>query len=366
MSFHDTKFPTLSKALTNSHNTYKEQAAVVLSMRNQFLANEAALNGPMMELANSMGLPIANVAAELPGDAFRDIDEVTKRVARHDEGQAFMMDLMPLARTVDIGKTVHLYRTSNDVGIVKRSMSGQVADEMDKVSYDFRGHPVPIFTTAYGRNWREWLGQRSENFDAIMDDQEAHSKELMQDMARYVLNGDTNIVVQGYNAYGIFNHPMTNLMDLDASGFNIDLASYSTTADDIENFFMRDFGQVMDDNFIMMPMNLYVSPEIMRRFDRSYTGAGGFKNGSLGDFLTGRFRINKIVRTYELTGNQFFAFVPSSEYIRPLVGMAMSSIAMPRHMITDDYNFRLLSAMGLEIRADANNRSGVIYGAEMA
>lgn len=307
---------------------------------------------------------VGNEAAILPRDAWRDMDNITRRVMRSDEGQAYMSDLMPLAKAVNIGKLAHLYRVSTDAGTVERSLSGQVPQAMDKVSYDYRGHPVPLFTTGYGREWREWNTLQSENFDALADDQEAHTAALRQDIATYMLNGDSTIVHQGYQGYGIKNHPATKQINLGAAGANIDLTSPSTTSDEIDQFIYQVVGGVLDDNFIAVGVNMYVSPEIGRRLDLPYAGSAGFKGGSMRDYIESSRRVNKVVVTFELSGNEFFAFVPNGQYIRPLVGMAANTIAIPRTMPMSNYQFLITSAAGLEIRSDANGRSGVIYASE--
>ena len=300
-----------------------------------------------------------NATAILPRDAWLDLDNITKRVMRNDEGQAYMADLMPLAKPVNIGKLVHLYRVSDDPGTVKRSLSGQVPQDMDKTAYDFRGHPVPIFTTGYGREWREWNTLQSESFDALGDDQEAHTAKIRRDMAQYVLNGDATIVVQGYEAYGIKNHPQTNQINLGAGGANINLTS--ATSDAIETFINTTLGAAMDTNLVAGGVNMYVSPEIGRNLDKPYSGSAGFKIGSLRDALTANRRINKIVVTFELSGNEFFAFVPDPMTIRPLIGMAVGTTAIPRTMPMSNYQFLVAGAMGLEIRADYNGACGVFY-----
>lgn len=306
---------------------------------------------------------VHNAASVLPRDAWLDLDGITRRVMRADEGQAWMADLMPLAKPVNIGKLVHLNRVSSDAGRVVRSMSGQVPNTLDKVTYDYRGTPVPIFSTAYGREWREWNTLQSENFDALSDDQEAHTAKIRRDMALYALDGDSSIVFEGYTAYGIRTHPLSKSINLGSAGggANIDLSAANTTSDAIEAFFNGPFGALLDANFVNRPVNLYISPEIARNWDRPYSLAAGFKAGSLLEQITKNRRINKIEVSFELSGNAFFGFVPSSEYIRPLIGMAVNTTAMTRTMPVDNYQFLVMGAMGLEIRADFNNRSGVFY-----
>ncbi|WP_292041083.1 MULTISPECIES: major capsid protein [unclassified Brevundimonas] len=310
---------------------------------------------------------VQNAAAILPRDAWLDLDGITRRVMRADEGQAWMADLMPLAKPVHIGKLVHLTRVSGDAGTVVRSMSGQVPTPVDKVSYDYRGAPVPIFSTAYGREWREWNTLQSENFDALSDDQEAHVAKIRRDQALYVLDGDANITFQGYQAYGIRTSPLSKAINLGAAagGANIDLTSPTTTSDDIDTFFTQTLGAMLDANLITGKVNLYVSPEIARNLDRSYSGSAGFKGGTLLQYLLTNRRIGKIEVSFELSGNEFFGFVPSSEFIRPLVGMATNTTAMTRLNPTDNYQFLVMGALGIEIRGDYNGKSGVFYSTDI-
>lgn len=304
---------------------------------------------------------LRNSSAILPRDAWQELDDITRRVMRNDEGQVYMADLMALAKPVHIGKLVHLNRVSSDAGQVVRSMSGQVPVPMDKVVYDYRGSPVPIFSTAYGREWREWNTLQSVNFDALADDQEAHTAKIRRNMALYALDGDNEIVVGGYQAYGIRTHPLSKKVNLGDAVGGADIDLTSADADALDAFFSGYFGAIMDANLITVPVNLYISPEIGRNFDRQMSTAEGYKPGTIFEFLMKNRRIGKIAVTYELTGNQFFGFVPSADYIRPLVGMATNTTAKTRLNPTDNYQFLVMGAMGIDIRADYNGKSGVFY-----
>lgn len=347
--------------LTNSR-PHRAWWGEVSAQREAFRLGEEAI-APLM--ANAAG--ISNAAAVLPRDAWLEMDTITRRVMRDDEGQAYMTDLMALARPIHIGKIVAQHRVSGDAGIVRRSISGKVPEVLGKVDYDYRSTLVPIFNTGYGRAWREWNSLMSENFDAIADDQEAHTAAIREDMADYALNGDTSIKFEEATGYGIRNHPYAKAINLGAAvgGANIDLASSSTTADAIDAFFTGAFGAMLDANLVTAPVNLYISPEIARNWDRQYSGAAGFKGGRIWDFLLTNRRIAKIAVTYKLSGNAFFGFVPNSNYIRPLIGMAVSTTAAVRNNPVDDYNFLVMGAMGLEIRADANGKSGVFYSTDV-
>lgn len=302
---------------------------------------------------------IGNAAGILPRDAWLEMDDITRRVMRADEGAAWMNDLMGLAKPVNIGKIVHLNRVSSDAGSVVRSISGQNPVPLDKVTYDYRGTLVPMFLTGYGREWREWKSYESEGFDALADDQEAHAAKIKRDQALYVLNGDATMVFQGYQGYGIRTHPLSKSINVGAAGFNINFTT--ATPDAIDTFVNGPLGALLDASFITGGVNLYISPEIARAWDKTYSGSAGFKDGSIRDFLLKNRRINKIEVTFELTGNEFFWFQPNAQYIRPIVGMAVTTTAIPRDRPRANYQFELAGALGLEIRADMNGRTAVGY-----
>src|SRR6478736_225801 len=231
-------------------------------------------------MANSTGA--RNASSVLPRDAWLEMDDITRRVMRTDEGQVFMGDLMPLAKTVNIGKIVQLNRVSSDAGAVVRSVSGQRPTLMDKVVYDYRGTVVPIFSTGYGRAWREWNAFQSENFDALSDDQEAHVAKIRRDQALYVLNGDTSINVQGYTGYGIKTSPYSKNINVGPSGYNIDLTSNSTTPKAIVDFFTQSVGtSFLDANLLARGYNLYVSPQIWRNLQRNFSDGAGLVLGTI-------------------------------------------------------------------------------------
>ena len=349
-----------NKLITPSESGYVQNR----NMANQWDCVTAARNAFNINQQQHAKLyaksPQVNVgAAQIPTDAWRQYDETTQRVFRTDEGQGFMAELMGVSKSLDIGKTVNLYRFSNDtLDATTISMSGQEKPVIDHVNYDFEGDPVPIFMNGFGRGFREWSSHMAENFDSMSDDQEAKVAELKRSMALYILDGDSKTSVQGYAGQGIRNHRNTQAISLSA----IDLTLASTSADDIYNHFATGlFSGAFYDNLLARPMKIWVSVEIWRNLQREYSGASGQKEGTLLDRLMRIAHIDAINYTYELSGNEYFAYVLDQKYIRPLVGQAMATTAMIRNQFNDPYNFMNYSAMGLQIKKDNSGKSGVFY-----
>lgn len=304
-----------------------------------------------------------NATSLITRDYWREVDNVTTRVFRNEAGMDMMNDLMGLASNINIGKTVAISRIASDAGRVVRTISGQVPEDLDKTRYDYSGDVIPIFKTGYGRNWREVEGMRSEGFDALVDDQANVTFALRQDMAQYLLTGDTTLNVNGvYTGYGITNHPNTVQVDLSA----IDLQTASP--DEIVAFFNGTFATLLDSQNVFEPVDIWVSPSVRRSLSRPFSDAQGFKAGTVEDYVlsfgrTGNVgRVGKIGTNFLLTGNQFVAYVRNDLYIRPRIGQPVSTYAEPRTTPHADFNFLVWGAMGLQIRKDYNGRSKVFHG----
>lgn len=352
--------------IANSSHTHSAMWKIQNAQWDVFHENELRL-APVE--APAINAPfVTNASAILPRDAWLEFDGRARQVMREDGGRPYMDDLMPLAKSLPIGKVAQVSAVASDMNDqVQVTLSGQPAVPVDKTVYDYRGAPVPIFQKGFARNWREWNSLTSEGFDALMDDQESALYHVRTRNAKYVLDGDTTINAGGYIGYGIRTSPYSKSINLGSAtgGANIDLTSSSVTSDDIVNFFNNYVGEILDDELVFSPVNIYVSNEIMRNLDRPYSGAMGFKSGTLREAILAGRRIGKIDSTFELSGNEFFGFVPDSRYIRPLIGMATSTFAMPRPYPMANYNFMVWNAMGLEIRADFNGRTGVFYSVDV-
>ncbi|QHJ81289.1 MAG: hypothetical protein [Bacteriophage sp.] len=343
------------KLITNS-------AQVAIAWR-QLNATRQIFNNNQKQMGEMHGSAIeVNQAAVLTEEYWREVDNITTRVIRDDEGAPLLDDLLSLGSPISIGKTVALYRVSSDAGHVKRSMSGQEPETLDKVVYDHYGDPIPIFSTGYAREWREWLGLQTENIDAMSDDQEASTSALRRDMARYILTGDDKIKVQNYQARGITNHENTNQIDLSASGLNIDLTSDATSNDNIIKFFVQDFAKVLNDNSVAELVKLFISPEIERRLNVPYSNSQGFKEGTVMDYIIRYAKnIGSLTKTSELKGNQFIGYVRNSQYIKTRIAAPIGSFMKQRINPHDNYHTLVWSAFGLQIKRDFNGKSKVFH-----
>lgn len=325
-----------------------------------------AMNSQDRELAEGFAL---EGNAGKPGlDFWRETDRTTLRVRDNDQGREFLTDLMGIATPLNIGKTSRAYAVGTDLDqSVQRSMDFQVPFGQDHSEIQYDSDPIPAFTAGYGVNFRKAQGGLSEGIDYATEAQALKMKWVMSNVADYMLNGDASIKADGATGQGIKNHRNTKKINLGAAGFNIDLTADATTNDNIVKFWQRDFIKQLDDNYLDKVDVVWVSPEMMRRLSLVYSASGGFKEGTLMDYVL-RYtmgRVGEFRQTFKLSGNEFFCYRRSQDYITPLVGAALSVVPVPRNMPIENYNFMIYGAMGLQVKADVNGRGGVFYAGNL-
>lgn len=341
------------KIIANSRGA-KSQWDEVGNRRKGFELSEKAM-------AANHGL-VAN-DARIPADVYRSMDSQTKQLLTGDEGGVLLDDLLPLAKSVNVGKIVAEYRQVSDAASAKSSISGQHAKLMDKVQYDYDGTLVLIHDAAVGREWRELEGMRSEGFDALIDDQAAAVRAVRRQLVDNMMNGAPGVVYKGQASFGIKNSPNTQPLDLGVGGLNIDLSSAVTTFAQMETVFVAALKVLQGSaNNVESDITFYVSADIWFNMLRRTTNDGAFET-----FLTALRRIpgvrdiKKTNGANALTGNEFIAMALSSEYVQPVVGMGLTTTPITRLTPYADYNLLVWTAAGLQIKADAQGRSGVLY-----
>ena len=342
----------LDKTIVANSANAAAQRNQILNMRNAFAANEAAHG-------ERFGMQY-NAAARLPADAFRDFDRAIKRIMAGDEGSN-IVNMLPV-RSLPVGKIVAEYAQASDSGSAQATISGRAAHKMDRAAYTYDGGLVLIHDDSFGRQWREVEAMRSEDFDALVDDQANTVRSVQRSIANHVILGVADVEYKGTNAFGMKTSPNTQDLNLGAAGVNVDLTSPSATYADFEKAILAALAALQGAaNNVEMDITFAFSSQIWFNALRRGTTDTNFQT-----FLEALRRIPgvaDIVRTNgtQLTGNEFLAWANSDQYIQIQSGMAVNTQPVVRNMFNDPFNFVTWGAAGLLIKADAAGRSGVLY-----
>lgn len=332
-----------------------------LKKQHQFIVNARTANWEHETgLMKAAGLEVNE--ARIPADVWRDFDTQTKTLMLSDEGGVLLNDLMPLARNVHIGKIVSEYRRYGaDELEVRSSIDGQHRKPVNHVSFDYDGAIVLVHSTQVGRVWRELEGMRSEGYDALLDDQAAATRFVRKRTVDNFVDGTPDLTYKSYQAFGIKNNPNTIALNLGAAGLNVDLTSPTLTFAQAWDAFVAALQALQGQgNNAVGNVTFYISDAIW--FNLLRIANPGTSNTET--ILQGLQRIPGVAgfkRTDTVTGNEFLAIILSSEYIRPVVGMPVTTTPIPRVTPMDDWHVLVWGASGLQVKADAQGRSGVLY-----
>lgn len=296
----------------------------------------------------------------IPQDVYQEFDNVTVTRFRSDDGDTFLNDLLPLSRSVNIGKLVSKFRQASDAGKVQTSMSGQVGVKMDQVEYSYDGAIVPVHDTGFGRNWREWNAQSSEGFDALIDDQRECVASVRQHIANQFLDGhvDANgnvIVVDGVSWGGMRNDSRVAQVSL-----VFDFTDDTQTGDAIKKAFITEVRDVLwITNNCQRDVTYYISREIASVWENRFQNDAGEKK--IEQEIAGLMGVAAVKVTNKLTGNQIMGFPLSEDAVRPVVGMAVNTVAMPRPAYNSNYMFAVWAAVGFQVKTDYFGKTCAIY-----
>ena len=297
-----------------------------------------------------------NAVGGFAKEFWKEIDNQIIELNTEEIGIEIVNDLMGVQTVLPIGKTLKMYSVSGDINDeVVMSMDGQAPHGFDHTEYGSDGDPIPMFAAGYGVNWRLAQGLNTVGIDLALDSQRLKLKKFNKARVKFYLEGNENIVVDGHKAMGIKNHKNTQQLTL-----TTDL----TTApfDDLIDFFtIGEFGVMARNNFVAKYDVMWVSPEIMANLARPHI-VNGAVVGSVLKTVIPFAPVGEIRQTFALKGNEIIAYQRRRDVITPLIGMTTGVVPVPRFMPTDNYNFKIMSAEGLQITCDMLGRSGVVYG----
>lgn len=287
---------------------------------------------------------------------WKEIDNQIIELNTEEIGIEIVNDLMAVQTVLPIGKTLKMYSVSGDINDeVVMSMDGQAPHGFDHTEYGSDGDPIPMFAAGYGVNWRLAQGLNTVGIDLALDSQRLKLKKFNKARVKFYLEGNENMVVDGHKAMGIKNHKNTQQLTLTT---NLTTAQFDAL---IDFFTIGEFGVLARNNFVAKYDVMWVSPEIMANLARPHI-VNGAVVGSVLQTVMPFAPVGEIRQTFALKGNEIIAYQRRRDVITPLIGMTTGVVPVPRTMPTDNYNFKIMSAEGLQITCDMLGRSGVVYG----
>lgn len=321
-----------------------EQKAFILNERKLHANMHAAMRAahPNMMIGN---------ASPLPKDVWGEWDREGIEIQR--DVLAVYNDLVSVNRSMPIGKLIHYYQQISDSGEVNISLDGRSKARNDQPEFEYVGTPLPIIDSTFGFGWRQMLAAQNEGVSLDSGARSNAQRKVAEKLEDIVLNGDTRIVVGGNTLYGLRNHPNRNTRTTGATLNGTTGANWMTEI-------VATLALLQADNFYA-PATIYLNWS-----DYFYASVTDYA-ANYPKTILARLReipgIANIVPASKVPASNIIALVKSREVVQLLNGMPMMTRAQARQNPEDDYNFVVMAAAALEIKSDADGRTGVAHSA---
>lgn len=339
----------------NAINLHQQFQSVVANRRDprHALPVEVLQPNELRQMATNAGVN--------PTDLYQEFDSAIVRQMHLDEGEAILTRLMPLARVLPIGRMVDVYSRASGMGGFETSMSGETPVIHDAVNYDLDKAILPIHRNGFKRPWRQAEQFGLEGFQDLVIMQEEAVRTHRKGLINYMLNG-TDVTFDGVGWGGFRNDARIDQVDLATFGGGFDFTDATQTGADFIAAWTALAQRQYVVNSITVPTVKFVSNEIYWNMARDYSDAKG-DNTIMQRAMTVP-GTGEIVPSSALTGNQILSIPLRSEYVQPIVGAGISTIALPRPMYNSPYAFDVMSAIGIQVKADfETGNKGVQYAA---
>lgn len=318
------------------------QKDMILNARRQHEAEHL-----QMQARFGTNLLVGNATA-LPKDVWGIWD--TDGIMIQRDVLAVYNDLVSVSKSMPLGKLLHYFQRVSDNSEVNISLDGRSKARNDQPEFDYVGTPLPIVDSNFGFGWRQVLAAQTEGISLDSGARINATRKVAEKLEDIVLNGDSSVVVDGAQLYGLRNHPK-----------RITRSTGSTLASTTGANWVTEIVACVK---ALQGKNFYQPPTI-------YLNYGDWYYATTTEYTAGYPKkiidvvrecgIANIVPASKVPANNILAVVKSQEFIQLLNGMPLMTRAQARHNPEDDYNFVVMAASALEIKYDVNDQCGVVH-----
>lgn len=347
------------------------QAKMVAAQRKMAYNHDRQHVNSMVMLANAEGTVTRNLATNegfIPKDVYQDFDRDIKKEMLTDRGAPFINRLMSRAKGVGIGALTVNYAQQSEIGVVNTSLSGQQGVMANAVEHKYDGFPVLVHDTATDVNWRQFASGSAEGYDLLRENNQSLIRAMNEHFADTFLDGFTDkdgnfLTVDGKTWKGMRNDTHIAQVDLGAAGINFDFTDNSQTGLAIKQAFIQVRDALRKDNNYSGEVFFTISKEIESVWESRFSES--YDSKTIQQELSALAGVAGFEMSRKLTGNEIMG-IPQDDDVRPLVGMAVNSIILPRVLPTDNYRVVVMSAVGWQAKNDFGGRKSALFASEIS
>lgn len=303
----------------------------------------------------SQAVPINNANATLRYQEWRLVDDAVTLAAR--ERLTVVADIRGRGLTYNIpngmGTIVLTTQRMGRTTPATISMDPSRKGESDRPVFDLLNLPLPVIHKDFTFTARQIAVSRNGGTPLDTSTAQEAARRVAEEAEKLTLGVSSSFQYGDGTVYGMTNFPgrLTYVLTSpSALGW-----TPKTTVDQI--IAMR---QKSVDAFNFGPWTLYLSPQWASVLDSDYSTA--YPSGTLRERLMKIDGVEKIVTAYYLTGYQAVLCQMTSDVIREVVGMDITTLQWETNGGME-INFKVMAIIVPQIRADINGNTGIVHGA---
>lgn len=249
-----------------------------------------------------------------------------------------------------LGKTVLESETVGDMLAAEVSMDGVTRARNDAVVYELVGLPLPLIHKEYQISIRKLWASR--NLGEPLDTTQARlsARKVADTQEGMLFNGYDSFQFADYVIYGLCDFPYRNSVTMSK-----DWASTATGPEIVADVLAMK--QASIDDLHYGPWMLYVPTNFETRLDEDYSDAKG--EGTVRDRILKITGILGVKVADKLTSSYVVLVQMTEDVVRIVEGMPLTNVEWEAQgsMI---FHFKVMTISVPQIRADQNQRSGVV------
>lgn len=303
----------------------------------------------------TMAVPVNNANATLRKDEWKIIDDSVAMAAK--ERLTIVADIRSRGLVYNVpngmGTTVLETQRMGDITPATISMDPSRKSEADRPEFDIIGLPLPVIHKDFFFTARQIAVSRKTGQPIDTTTAQLATRRVAEEAEKLVLGVSGSYAYGGYTLYGLTNFPsrLTKTLTAPTAG------GYTPATTILQLLDMR---QKSMDALNFGPWVLYISPAWDQYLDRDYSSA--YPGGTLRERILKTNGITGIVPAYFLTGFQILMVQMTSDVIREVIGMDITTLQWETNGGME-VHFKVMAIMVPQIRADQNNNTGIVHGA---
>lgn len=327
----------------------KDAASVDSVYRGRAHGNVASLL-----FSNDMNASALRTNATLRKDEWKRLDETVVQVAR--QRLVGVTDLVSRGLTYDIadGLGVTVLETENigDMEAAQLNMDAVTRGKSDRVLYDIGYLPLPIVHKDFQLNIRALKASRSRGQALDTTQVAIATRKVAEKTEEILFTGASTYTFGGGIVYGYTDFPQRNSVTLATVWTDSAMTGALIVADVIA------MKQASIDDRHYGPWIVYVPTGYDTLLDEDYSG--NYPNVTIRDRIKKIDGIEDVKVADHLTADNVLMVELAPETVRMVMGMQPTTVEWQEEggMV---FHFKVMAIMVPQLRADQNNRSGIIH-----